>query len=417
MRFVASNVEEKLEELNDASYEGEKLDFPILHFPCRKLYIIVIQSLAMLDKVSIDIYPKYILPSATFDASLGLKPTDQFPAWNLADYIVKIIRNSISSIDTPSIDAKVSNKFQSDLSKSMRRLGKTVEKLSDKNFAQLGAKEVAQIEDMLNIAHTSVGAVFCMWHIRHNIVGVPDEEGKTVKDFLRPIMLHLPPALDSAVPDVFESIPKSMRTEVKDIIDEATKSYGAEISPELRAAAALAHSTRITAGNDLRALITYNSDADDWPSSRDDAYVVVLAKIIVDYLLFENYGTDILYENLIAMSVLEETIGVREPRNSCMRAYMQALQNAVSTTLQSSHSISKIEERIRLLQQAMVAMMRLPYDDLQKLGIGAYTNIVSSLMTADGNINLEETYPKLATLLGINVDTAKKYMSQLSDAR
>ena len=134
VRFVSSNVEEKLEEIFDASYE------------------------TMLDKVIIDIDPKYTLPSASVDTTIKAKTTDQYPAWDLAEYIVKIIRNSISSIDAPSIDAKISNKFQSNLSKNMRRLAKAVEKLSDRNFAQLDAKEVALV-DMTGLSKAEVSII------------------------------------------------------------------------------------------------------------------------------------------------------------------------------------------------------------------------------------------------------------------
>lgn len=391
VRFVSSNVEEKLEDIFDASYE------------------------AMLDKVTLDIDPRYTLPSASVDTTMKAKATDQYPAWDLAEYIVKIIRNSVSSIDAPSIDAKISNKFQSDLSKKMRRLAKAVEKLSDKNFALLDLNEVALVENMLNIGHASAGAVFCMWHIRHNVVGVKDGEGKIVKDFLRPIMLHLPPSLDSAVPDIFQSIPKNMRVEVKDIVDDATKLHGDDLTPNLQAAAALAHSARITAGNDLRALITYNSDTDDWPASRDDAFVVVFSKVLVDFLLFENYGTDALYENLIAMAVLEETIGVREPRNACARGYLQALQSAVTTKLGSLENLTALEIRVKILQRAMVAMMRIPHDDLQKIGQAAFKNIWS--FSSQENVNMDKTLLSLARLFDVDASLAQRFAAQENNLR
>lgn len=391
VRFVSSNVEEKLEDIFDASYE------------------------AMLDKVTLDIDPRYTLPSASVDTTMKAKATDQYPAWDLAEYIVKIIRNSVSSIDAPSIDAKISNKFQSDLSKKMRRLAKAVEKLSDKNFALLDLNEVALVENMLNIGHASAGAVFCMWHIRHNVVGVKDGEGKIVKDFLRPIMLRLPPSLDSAVPDIFQSIPKNMRVEVKDIVDDATKLHGDDLTPNLQAAAALAHSARITAGNDLRALITYNSDTDDWPASRDDAFVVVFSKVLVDFLLFENYGTDALYENLIAMAVLEETIGVREPRNACARGYLQALQSAVTTKLGSLENLTALEIRVKILQRAMVAMMRIPHDDLQKIGQAAFKNIWS--FSSQENVNMDKTLLSLARLFDVDASLAQRFAAQENNLR
>ena len=116
-----------------------------------------------------------------------------------------------------------------------------------------------QLEDMLNIGHSAVAATFAIWQIRHNIVGVPDAEGKPEKDFLRPVQL-------TSLAAAMESLPKILRNEVLFTVDEVASRLKA--SDTLQAASAVAHAVRITASEEMRALITYNSDEDDWPVSR-----------------------------------------------------------------------------------------------------------------------------------------------------
>jgi hypothetical protein len=411
VRFVASNVEEKLEELTDASYE------------------------TMLSSVVVDIFPKYFLPSSSSSPAPPMQPADQYPAWMLAEYIIKVIRNAVSSIDIPSIEAKISNKFQTDLSRRMRLLGKSIERLVGRDCASLEQKDIKQIEDMLNIGHASTGAVYCLWHIRHNIVGVLDDKGTPVKDFIRPVMLHCRPELVSAPPSVFECIPKGMRNEVQDILDNAFGSLDKdgpiitrEMSSDLTAAATLAQAARITAGNDLRSLITYNSDSEDWPSNRDDTFVVVLAKVLSDYIEFDQTGdARILYENLIALAVLEETIGVREPRDACIRAYVLALKSATVARLKiqplSAHnldkitSISSVYSRMNDVRLAMVAMMRVPAEEINRINLQAFKITIGTLIADVPTADISTTCLRLADMLGVNENIAKSYLTQLNDAR
>jgi fumarate hydratase class II len=115
---------------------------------------------------------------------------------------------------------------------------------------------------MLNLGHNAVAAVFTIWNIRHNVIGVPGADGKLEKDFIRPVTLT---SLLAAV----EALPKAMRNEVEFLVEQVSTRLKA--TEGLQAASAIAHAVRISASEELRALITYNSDEDDWPESR---YVV-----------------------------------------------------------------------------------------------------------------------------------------------
>ena len=80
---------------------------------------------------------------------------------------------------------------------------------------------------------------------------------------------------------------------------------------------------RDTAGEEIRALVTYETDSEDMPVSRDALFVSVLAGLVSEAITSvsknDNDAFDLrgLYENLLAMVGLEEAIGTREPRNSC----------------------------------------------------------------------------------------------------
>ena len=44
--------------------------------------------------------------------------------------------------------------------------------------AGLVGREVQQLEDMLEIGHLSAAAVYTVWHVRYNVVGVPEDPVK-----------------------------------------------------------------------------------------------------------------------------------------------------------------------------------------------------------------------------------------------
>ena len=103
--------------------------------------------------------------------------------------------------------------------------------------------------------------MFTLWQVRHNIVGTPDPAvpNMKIKDYLRRVSLQSQAA-------AMESIPKYLRQEVGFIVED----FSSILSPseELAAVAIIGHAVRTTASDELRSLITYNSDESNWPTSR-----------------------------------------------------------------------------------------------------------------------------------------------------
>jgi hypothetical protein len=72
-------------------------------------------------------------------------------------------------------------------------------------------------------------------------------------------------AAEDKAGNLFNVIPKILRYEVHATLEELSDRL--KPTPELKVASVLAHSVRITASEDMRALITYNSDSDQWPGT------------------------------------------------------------------------------------------------------------------------------------------------------
>ena len=190
VRFVASNAEEQEAEINAASFEK------------------------LLKKLKIDINPRYSLSGVTIErpesssSSSSFSPSTNeqdgspvvatshdpsffYPAWETASFIGKVMRNVVATLDVISaLESKTMGSFQSDLADRMKPLAKPLEKLaaaycnigksgsmgssqsSDAvQISVLGEKDLKRVEEMLNIGHAAVAAVYAVWQIRHNIVG------------------------------------------------------------------------------------------------------------------------------------------------------------------------------------------------------------------------------------------------------
>jgi hypothetical protein len=144
------------------------------------------------------------------------------------------------------------------------------------------------VEDMLNLGHSALAAVFLQWQIRYNLVGVPapalaerarvtersgakdpvapaiGTETVYVKDFLRPVVL-------ASQITVMESLPKRLRDDSKFSVEEIAGRL--KPSDQLQAASLLSFAVRTTGAEEFRALITYDADSDDISSNRDSIYI------------------------------------------------------------------------------------------------------------------------------------------------
>ena len=113
----------------------------------------------------------------------------------------------------------------------------------------------------------------------------------------------------------------------------------------------LANAIRITASEDFRALIIFNTDSADWPKSRDNCYQTVLTELLYNSMITVDFNENIFYENLIAMTALEETMGVREPRTSCVDSYLLALKQAMLLFIEKPLNVNEFKSRIHIIEQ------------------------------------------------------------------
>ena len=107
VRFLASNVDDKMEEMTSTSFDK------------------------ILEKVNIDVTPRYLLSNIAIS-----EPNSIYAPWNLASFIIKMLRNTLtssSSSEYMSIEAKVASKYQNVLAYKMRGIGK-VSTIQNKNY-------------------------------------------------------------------------------------------------------------------------------------------------------------------------------------------------------------------------------------------------------------------------------------------
>ena len=230
-----------------------------------------------------------------------------------------------------------------------------------------------------------------------------------------------------------ESIPKGLRTYAQGVVDEVSLTYSP--SEALQSAALLAHSIRVTAAEEFRALITYNSDPSEWPASRDASYSAVFSSVMMEFLTTRGLDEDALtalYESLIAMAALEETIGVREPRAACVQSFESALKNAVLLTLGEdiptaastptptptpTMSPSDFAARTRELEKALGMMSRLPEDRSGRMRFSAFNAVVGAVLEGDGTSaglrRVEEVYAVVAEMLGVEKKSADSVVQPL----
>ena len=171
-----------------------------------------------------------------------------------------------------------------------------------------------------------------------------------IKDYLLPMVI-------TDYNKTIECIPKHMREDVSIHINSYLEKYS-DLSTSTLATIALCYTIRLTAFEEYRALITYNSNSDDWPDSRDNVYIAVLSNFICKQLIgsesiarSDPTGTgnmktglvsysDVLLQNLIAIAALDESIGVREPRASVTQAFAISIRAAITHFLDKHPSFT-----------------------------------------------------------------------------
>lgn len=390
----------------------------------------------LLQQLQIAISPKYVLDGFHLQgpASSYLPSTDsptvvvkEYPPWELASFVLKVLRNIVSTVDVSELESKVHRLFLDGLSSRMHRLVGPLEQLYSTRGLFLTAADDEQVEEMLDVGHESVGALILLWHVRSNIVGTNNAEGSSVKEFLRPAMLYNSNGEVRKLTSMMESLPKDQRSDAVYEVRELTERLNPPTA--LEAAALLATAIRDSAGEQFRSLSTYNIDLDRQSINRDRVYITVLVEVLINALSTSTLREDYLYENLIAMAALEETIGVREPRSSCSEAYLSALKFAVLQLMETEaldvivDRVAGLQQRVRDIELALGMLLRLPEDDGAQVRTQALREIVNTIIRnsdAKGRNSLEDVeqnYRWIAEVLLIDPTIAKRYVAPLGLAR
>lgn len=236
-----------------------------------------------------------------------------------------------------------------------------------------------------------------------------------MKDFLRPVSF-------SSVDALLASVPVASRDYVVGALLELVERL--DPPPALHTAAVLAEAVRASAAEDFRSLLTFNTNPEDWPASRDDAYVGVLGSLLGEALLAPTFDLQVLYENLVAMAALEETMGVREPRAACAAGYSLALSHIALQLLGSNVAApADLSTRVQQAEQALGMILRLPDGIGPQCRLSAFKSSVNWVIDGSGGVGkgglkeIEGVYPKLAEMLQISASVAAGYVNPLGQAK
>ena len=406
----------------------------------------------LLQQLCIQITPQYSINNVnTIHATL--------PAWELAFFIQKILRNCVHFIDIIELENKINNYLRNIISTKMHNIIKPLENLVKENNFILTEKYTKLVENFMNLGQESIAIVFLLWQIRYNIVGnkqITTLGGEIIKkDYLRPIILKTSLNYTDVNSNVIlESIPVNLRSETLYYINELSKQLNPNIL--LKSIAVLTYAVRRTASEDFHALSTYNQDiVDELPSiSRDHIYSTILSIILEKVMLSPQYSNEWLYEVLLGFVALEETWAVREPRAAAATAFSMALErvirhsihyntttgatttNATTTTSIGSSTDSSIrsakelaavpviqleelKERIDEIELALGMLLRLPAGEGAHCRVQALKSILNSAAvdkTDSGSkyfTRILVEYPKIASFLSVPIETIEQYITPL----
>ena len=396
----------------------------------------------LLQQLRIQITPQYSINNVnTIHTTL--------PAWELAYFIQKILRNCVYFIDIMDLENKINNYVRNIISTKMHNIIKPLENLVKENNFILTEKQTKLVDNFMNLGQESIAIVFLLWQIRYNIVGnkqITNIGGEIIKkEYLRPIILKTSLNYTDVNSNVIlESIPVNLRSETLYYIDELSKQLNPNIL--LKSIAVLTYAVRRTASEDFHALSTYNQDiVDELPSiSRDQIYSTILSIILEKVLLSPEYSKEWLYEVLLGFVALEETWAVREPRTAAATALSMALERvirhsinyntttgATTTTTTTTRSstielaavavvhLEELKERIDEIELALGMLLRLPAGEGAHCRVHALKSILNSAAvdnTDNGSkffTRILVEYPKIASFLSAPIETIEQYITPL----
>lgn len=321
----------------------------------------------LLRRLPMEVQPKYTLYGSGADGNA------EYPPWQLADLHLRAIRNSISPDDPlTTLETRVSQLFRDDMSKKVQANLKPLSAMRSQLIRELAPAQKEVVEKMLNVGHETVAAVLLVWHIQHNIVGVQQQVASTtntnnnnnknseVMEYVHP----LPSIRNSS--QVLQGMSKKNREDAIFTLRNALVPYGKNVPDSLKAAALLAYNTRNTASEQYRALSIYNMDLEKSSVNRDGVYIAVLKEVIASALQNkqETFVKETFYEQLVAMSTLEEVIGCREPRASCEEAYLSAVASTILRSIGSNPTgvmseLESMKQRSKDIKIALHLILRL----------------------------------------------------------
>ena len=404
-------------------------------------------KLELPQKIPLPMQSTHFPPNSKSLTSIPQNTSPSFPAWELACSIENTLRNSLQQEEIPKLEQRVANALRQSLATRMHTHVNSIAALARaKDTLVVSPEHKKAVEHYLSLAHESVAAVFALWQVRHNLVGVPDSDGGHRKEYLQPVVLPssqdgntivLSPSHQADV--TLRSVPPLLRYQVAYDVEQLAERL--QPSALLRTTALLAWAVRYSAGEEFRALSTYTSAGgpDELTIDRDAVYYVVLAEVLAHTLIAERFDEHTFYQNLLAFAVLEETMGVREPRAACRRAMEIALCAVVlrlrrlihtsrdpleGLSPEVMHYIADVRERLHLVSQGLGMILRLPEGEDHEVRLGVFTDSIEKLLKDSDErgrscnmLEVKRDVPWMSLLLSIDPSVADNLILPLGQMK
>eukprot|EP01039_Chlorochromonas_danica_P005901 gene5901-6497_t len=386
-----------------------------------------------------------------YDALLRRLNND-YPVWQLTSFIVRLLRNVLPTLSIDSLESKVLQLFRETLSERIKKAGRAIRALpplDQQSLDKLEEQVCHQAEKALNVGHEAVATILSLWQIRSNIIGLPNPAAATstsssgsskkdlggggsdrIKEFIKDMDL-------TSRDTVLAALPSTLRQDAELNLRGTLRHMKA--SDDLAAVAHLAYAVRETAGEEMRALVTYNMDSDE-VVPRDEVFGAILTSLITEALLTpQQLPRKWLLENLVAIVALEEILACREPRATTERSYSLALrlalrhlmthqqqqqqqtQSGSNTLLPVATLPSDWSDRVKEIEQAITLLLRLSDEACSQARWQAFRDSINELIEGEdppiAMKKVRENFPWIAEKLLIDYQQAENYVIPLGMTR
>eukprot|EP00981_Chlorochromonas_danica_P012063 scaffold4399_cov175-Ochromonas_danica.AAC.13 len=403
--------------------------------------------------------------------------SNDYPVWQLTSFIVRLLRNVLPTLSIDSLESKVLQLFRETLSERIKKAGRAIRALppldqvlhqhhdqdgrdgrdgsgdgrggSQQSLDKLEEQVCHQAEKALNVGHEAVATILSLWQIRSNIIGLPNPAAATstsssgsskkdlggggsdrIKEFIKDMDL-------TSRDTVLAALPSTLRQDAELNLRGTLRHMKA--SDDLAAVAHLAYAVRETAGEEMRALVTYNMDSDE-VVPRDEVFGAILTSLITEALLTpQQLPRKWLLENLVAIVALEEILACREPRATTERSYSLALrlalrhlmthqqqqqqqtQSGSNTLLPVATLPSDWSDRVKEIEQAITLLLRLSDEACSQARWQAFRDSINELIEGEdppiAMKKVRENFPWIAEKLLIDYQQAENYVIPLGMTR